>query len=68
MANMETAAERLIKLVRSQGLVCRRDLAPQGIPRVSLTWAVNRGELERVGRGLYGLPDIRTRRTRGLVA
>lgn len=57
MANMETAAERLIKLVRSQGLVRPRDLAPQGIPRVSLTRAVNRGELERVGRGLYGLPD-----------
>jgi len=57
MFDMETATERLIKLVRSQGLVRPRDLAPQGIPRVSLTRAVNRGELERVGRGLYGLPD-----------
>ena len=57
MVNMETADERLLKLVRSQGLVRPRDLAPQGIPRVSLTRAVNRGELERVGRGLYGLPD-----------
>lgn len=57
ISDMETAAERLIKLVRSQGLVRPRDLAPHGISRVSLTRAVNRGELERVGRGLYGLPD-----------
>lgn len=53
---METAAERLINLVRTQGLVRPRDLAPLGIPRVSLTRAVSRGELERIGRGLYGLP------------
>ena len=29
------------------------DLAPLGIPRVALTRAVRRGQLERVGRGLY---------------
>lgn len=56
MPDMETAAEKLINLVRSQGLVRPRDLAPLGIPRVSLTRAVSRGELERVSRGLYGLP------------
>ncbi|MGD9788302.1 MAG: AbiEi antitoxin N-terminal domain-containing protein [Sulfuricellaceae bacterium] len=56
MPDMDTAAERLIDLVRSQGLVRPRDLAPLGIPRVSLTRAVRRGQLERVGRGLYGLP------------
>ncbi|NMQ06029.1 hypothetical protein E4Q08_12565 [Candidatus Accumulibacter phosphatis] len=32
------------------------DLAPLGIPRVSLTRAVRRGLLERIGHGLYGLP------------
>jgi predicted transcriptional regulator of viral defense system len=53
---MDTAAERLIDLVRNQGLIRPRDLAPLGIPRVSLTRAVRRGELERIGRGLYGLP------------
>ena len=53
---MDTAAERLIDLVRSRGLIRPRDLAPQGIPRVSLTRAVRRGQLERIGRGLYGLP------------
>ena len=57
MPDMETAAARLIKLARSQGLIRPRDLEPLGIPRISLTRAVSRGELERVGRGLYGLPD-----------
>ena len=56
MPDMDTAAERLINLARSQGLIRPCDLAPLGIPRVSLTRAVRRGQLERVGRGLYGLP------------
>jgi predicted transcriptional regulator of viral defense system len=33
-----------------------RSEIPLGIPRVSLTRAVRRGQLERVGRGLYDLP------------
>jgi predicted transcriptional regulator of viral defense system len=53
---MNTTAERLIDLARSQGLIRPCDLRPLGIPRVSLTRAVRRGQLERVGRGLYGLP------------
>ncbi len=53
---MNNAAEKLIDLARSQGLIRPRDLAPLGISRVSLTRAVRRGQLERVGRGLYGLP------------
>ncbi|HRH79606.1 MAG TPA: AbiEi antitoxin N-terminal domain-containing protein [Thiobacillaceae bacterium] len=56
MQGMDTTAERLIDLVRNQGLIRPRDLAPLGIPRVALTRAVRRGELERIGRGLYGLP------------
>ena len=32
----------------------RLHLVPLGIPRVALTRAVRRGQLERVGRGLYG--------------
>jgi len=52
---MDTATDRLLDLVRTQGLVRPNDLAPLGIPRVALTRAVRRGQLERVGRGLYGL-------------
>ena len=53
---MDNIAERLINLARSQGLIRPCDLAPLGIPRVSLTRAVRRGQLERISRGLYGLP------------
>lgn len=56
MPGMDTTAERLIKLARSKGLIRPRDLAALEIPRVSLTRAVRSGQLERVGRGLYGLP------------
>ncbi len=56
MPDMDTAADKLIDLVRSLGLIRPRDLEPIGIPRISLTRAVRRGQLERVGRGLYGLP------------
>lgn len=54
--DMDTAAEKLTDLVRSQGLIRSRDLLSLGIPRISLTRAVRRGQLERLGRGLYGLP------------
>lgn len=57
MANMESAATRLIDLVRAKGLVRPCDLLPHGIPRVYLTRAVRCGELEKIGRGLYGLPS-----------
>jgi len=50
------AADKLIDLARSRGLIRSCDLLPLGIPRVSLTRAVRRGELEHIGRGLYGLP------------
>ena len=56
MYYMNTTTDRLIELVRSQGLLRSCDLTAQGIPRISLTRAVRRGQLERVGRGLYGLP------------
>jgi predicted transcriptional regulator of viral defense system len=53
---MDTTADRLIELARLRGLIRPSDLMPLEIPRVSLTRAVRRGQLERVGRGLYGLP------------
>ena len=54
---METTADKLLELVRAQGLLRPHDLAPLGIPRVALTRAVRRGQLERIGRGLYGLTE-----------
>lgn len=56
MLVMNKLSENLIGLARTQGLIRPSDLAPLGIARVSLTRAVRSGQLERVGRGLYGLP------------
>lgn len=56
---MKTAAEKLLALALEAGLIRARDLVPQGIARVTLTRAVRQGKLQRVGRGLYGLPSRR---------
>ena len=56
---MESSTEKLLNFVRAKGLVRPIDLDPLGIPRVALTRAVRRGHLERIGRGLYGLPARR---------
>lgn len=56
MLVMNKLSENLIGLARTQGLIRPSDLAPLGIARVFLTRAVRSGQLERVGRGLYGLP------------
>ena len=52
-----SASTHLIQLVRDRGLVSARDLAKAGVARVSLSRAIKRGALLRIGRGLYALPN-----------
>src|SRR5690554_8143703 len=54
---MERQHDAILDLARAQGLLRPRDLAALGLPRVALTRLVRRGQLVRVGRGLYALPD-----------
>lgn len=56
MDNMDATTDKLIELARLRGLIRPSDLKSLEIPRISLTRAVRRGQLERIGRGLYGLP------------
>ncbi|CUJ64511.1 type IV toxin-antitoxin system AbiEi family antitoxin domain-containing protein [Achromobacter aegrifaciens] len=56
---MTSATEKLLALARDEGLIRARDLVPQGIARVTLTRAVRQGQLQRIGRGLYGLSSRR---------
>lgn len=56
MTVMETHASQLLDLAKSRGLITAHDLGVVGIPRISLTRAVRRGQLDRIGRGIYGLP------------
>jgi predicted transcriptional regulator of viral defense system len=51
------SAARLLRLARRRGSVTRREVAEAGIHTQALSRAVSDGGLERVGRGLYRLPD-----------
>lgn len=55
-ANSGSQANQVLALARKQGILRARDLGTVGIPRVHLTRLVKRGQLERIGRGLYQLP------------
>ncbi|MEX2324026.1 MAG: type IV toxin-antitoxin system AbiEi family antitoxin domain-containing protein [Acidimicrobiia bacterium] len=62
-----TRSEQVLELARATGVVRPRDLAAHGIPRIYLTRLVRQGLLERVGRGLYTLPDAEVSEHRSLV-
>lgn len=55
---MNSTAEQVIEFVRERGVVRPRDLAAHGLPRHYLQRLARDGVLERVGRGLYALPDV----------
>ncbi|MCP4657825.1 MAG: transcriptional regulator, partial [bacterium] len=50
------ATQRALELIDHAGVLRPRDLEPHGIPRAALQRLLQRGEVERVGRGLYMLP------------
>jgi predicted transcriptional regulator of viral defense system len=54
---METSHQHILKLAAQHGLIRPRDLDRHGLSSVSLTRMVRQGLLNRVGRGLYALPD-----------
>ena len=54
---MESNYQKILTLANTQGLICPRELAALGLPRVALTRLVRQGLLTRVGRGLYARPD-----------
>lgn len=57
---MQSANQQILDLARSQGLIRPRDVSERGLPRVALTRLVREGQLVRIGRGLYALPDRQT--------
>ncbi|GAB5518827.1 MAG: type IV toxin-antitoxin system AbiEi family antitoxin domain-containing protein [Rhodothermales bacterium] len=54
---MDSAYHHILQLARERGVISARDLAAHDLPRRYLTRLADRGELERVARGLYALPD-----------
>ncbi len=54
---MATLHQNILDLAAERGLIRPRDLTERGLPTVALTRLVRQGRLQRVGRGLYALPD-----------
>ena len=54
---MDTSHQNILEFAAQRGLIRSRDIREQGLPTVALTRLVRQGLLQRVGRGLYALPD-----------
>ena len=52
-----THGQRVLAMAREKGVLRTRDLAAAGIPRTVLTRLCRSGDLNRLSRGLYALPD-----------
>ncbi len=61
-----THKQQLVRLARKRKLLRARDAAALGLPTIALTRLVQSGELERVARGLYAIPDAAASEHRSL--
>jgi hypothetical protein len=57
---------RIMRIMRKRELLRARDVAEQGLPTITLTRLVQADKLERVARGVYGLPGAATSEHRSL--
>jgi predicted transcriptional regulator of viral defense system len=64
----DTHIDRLLHLAHRKGLLRPIDLDEMGVPRMYLTRLTASGRLERIGRGLYRLPDSRLSEHESLAA
>ena len=55
-ATASTHEQQVLRLARTRTLLRARDVMQHGLPTIALTRLVQAGKLERVARGLYGLP------------
>lgn len=68
MMTQPTHTQRILELARQRGWLRSRDLQAVGAPRVMLTRLMASGQLEKVGRGLYRLPQTRMSEDESLAA
>jgi predicted transcriptional regulator of viral defense system len=52
--------QKILELAKQMGIIRPRDVEAEGIPREYLLRLLRRGDLTRVGRGLYALPETLT--------
>lgn len=65
-AGSTTHEQLVLRLARTRTLLRARDLTQHGLPTIALTRLVQAGKLERVSRGLYGLPGAKMSEHRSL--
>ena len=65
-AAMPTHEQQVLRLARARKLLRARDVAEHGLPTIALTRLVQAGKLQRVARGLYGVPGAKTSEHRSL--
>ena len=65
-ATAATHEQQVLHLARTRRLLRARDVTRQGLPTIALTRLVQAGKLERVARGLYGLPGAEISEHRSL--
>jgi len=56
-AVIDSTSDKILNIAREKGILRPRDLDALGIPRRWMSRLYERGQLVRVGRGLYTLPD-----------
>ena len=61
-----TQERQVLRLARTRKLLRARDVTGHGLPTIVLTRLVQAGKLERVARGLYGVPGAKTSEHRSL--
>lgn len=61
-----THEQQVLRLARARKLLRARDVTQHGLPTIALTRLVQAGKLERVARGLYGVPGAKTSEHRSL--
>lgn len=66
MATRTTHADKILDLVSEAGVLRPRDLDAHGIPRAYLSRLQAAGKLQRIGRGLYVLPESKVSEHRSL--
>lgn len=65
-ASSSTHEQQVLRLARARRLLRAREVTQQGLPTIALTRLVQAGKLERVARGLYGIPGARISEHRSL--
>ena len=63
----QTHSQLALKLARERGLLRPIDVENKGIPRVTLSRLAASGQLEKVSRGLYRLPEKQLSEHEGLI-